>query len=673
MKHGVMGLVAFFLVAQTAAGQEAPELRRGSWAAFQQATDVLAADGSVLWQAAEGEVVRVRLVREGWAVVASSLPGSGEGRVPVAALRLASEEEHMRWVKAADSCASAPTVATPPKPEVLREEPSEDEVAALEAQEPPPCGPAPPSSPLPVPAVQGAVVGWFVPGRAAQLASLVQVPDGTVILAGTMEEAAGGWKVRGWGQSEPPRAGRLTFLARLPARLDGPPELVMFSEQELAEPRLLRAGGGSVWLWAHHAGQELGGGIPGAASYLLRFDPALRRLERLLALGAEPQDFVVDGAGRPVVLTRGRPRHGGAQLVRYYSQGHFLRPWNDSPDGGPRPRIPLDFSSPALAEGPFALWARGSETLPDFPTPLGPWGAEPNAGQPIAWTNVAAGRNPIRDADLKPEALAIQHDGQLLVCGTIPFHMGFPDFDPFLLHFSAEGRLLWANCFLSGLLSEPDQKTQALAVDPISGDILVCYWQHGNNVQTLLLAPDGWLNRFTGTSGNIKITWLGRVEAKTGRLKASTYLYARKPEQRNPNWPDLNSVGVEDMKVSLTQRVFLVGSTTINLPTTSNAMIPWVGEGGVHPMLVVLEPGLHAPTYSTYLSPGQGDATHVAVLGGEVALIAGTHQTTGTPLPVRGLENFDWLSAEPPAGQDQGLFLAIIPIPDQVPSWSFEN
>jgi hypothetical protein len=251
--------------------------------------------------------------------------------------------------------------------------------------------------------------------------------------------------------------------------------------------------------------------------------------------------------------------------------------------------------------------------------------------------------------------------------------MGNPDFDPFLMSFSPEGKLRWTNCFLTGLLSEPDQKTQALEIDPTNGDILVCYWQHGNNQKTLLLDPHGWLNKFTGTNGNIKISWIGRVDADSGKLKNSTYIHSQMPNPKNPRWPDLNSSGVSAMRVDGNGRIYAGGGTTISFPTTSNAFLPGVTEFGGHPMLVVLRPDLSAPHYSTYLSAGQGAVNHLAILPGGAALCAGKHSTEGTALPVSNTKSLPFLSESPPAGQKDGLFLAIIPIPADEADWSFNN
>jgi hypothetical protein len=442
--------------------------------------------------------------------------------------------------------------------------------------------------------------------------------------------------------------------------------------ESLGELRTASQGGG-IWAAAGKVGETPGGKESTKADQaLVHFSADLKSVVRTIPILPKVKDFAVDAANRPVVLDAPKSRTGGAFLVRYFASGYHERLWPDAPDGSTR-RLKIDFSSPALADGPFAIWAKKAESLPDFPTPLGPWGGAPNAGQPIVWTNVKSGQNPIRGANLTPGALALDREGNILVAGTIPFHMGHPDFDPFLLKFSPSGRLLWNNCFLNGLLSEPDQKVQALVIDPSNGDILVSYWQHGNNKQTLLVPENAWLSRFTGTNGNIKITWIGRVDAASGKLRASTYLYAQMPESKNPKWPDLNSVGLSALGVTSQSWVCAAGGTTICLPTTSNAIIPSVSEYGGHPFFCVIEPDLTAPRYSTYLSAGQGGISHMVLCGDRVALLAGTHKTDGTPPPVTQAGHLAGLSATPPEGEPEATFLAIIPIPAEPDGWSFAN
>lgn len=666
---------AFFAGNLPVWSEEPEPLRRGSWAIFPEKTEILGADGAVVREAEKGEVVRVRIVRDGWAEVGSSFAELAGGRVPAAALRVATEEESAAWQETIET--RRDEVARLNEP--LNPVPPEEQEAALEAAEPDyqprPLRTASSSAPAPVKEV---TVGWFSPGANTQVHSTTRTADGHIWISGSVKPPVTHPKARGW-QSESwepwldadiPNA----FLARISPDAQTLLDLVIFSPEELHEVAELRpaANGLDVWVVARNPGAmfELGAAGRGP-SVLLEFAADLRSWKRVLPLSFRVNDFFVDGANRPVVLARGGNRHGGAFLTRHFSEGFFERKWSDAPDG-PARRLILDFSSPFFAGGPFALWAQRSEKTPDFPTPLGPWGSPPNAGQPMKWTNVRSGRNPIRAADLKPELLTSDREGNILVSGTIPFHMGFPDFDPFLISLTPDGRVRWVNTFLSGLLSEPDQQTLDIKIDPSNGDIIASYWQHGNNVETFLLDPNGWITRFTGTRGNISITWIGRVEADSGKLKNSTYVFSRSPNPANPGWPDVNSATISEMQVNERGMIFAAFGTTIAFPVTDNAFLPLVEEYGVHPALAVIKPDLSGPVYSTYLSSGQGLARHIELLEGNTAFLVGTHSTDGTPLDVTGPLP-EYLSKEAPEGET-GVFMAIVPVPiDPEVGWSWRE
>ncbi len=667
--------VLVWLGVVVATAEEAGALRRGGYAVIAEETDILGMDGSVVRKSLAGEVIRIRRVEADKAEFTSARPDLPGGSVPLTALTPASAEAYTAWVEMAEREAELARQQLAP----LQPDPSPEDEAALETAEA--SLPAPPAPPAATPAeltLREPVLGWFAPGADTRVTHLAQSPDGSIFLAGSARPPFTMPGVRAWSGAlptadttdSPPHV----FLARLAPDLKSFSAFVVFPPEDLGAVDDLEAvPDGSLWVAARRASEALAGpDATKAQTFLLHFDPALSSVVRSMALLADVHNVRIDAQGRPIVLTSSPKRSGGGFLTRYFSQGRYERVWPEAPDGATR-RLKLDFSSPALADGPFALWAKKSEVYPDMPTPIAPWGSPSNAGEPMVWTNVSSGKNPIRGADLKPEALCLDKEGHIIVAGTIPFHMGNPDFDPFLMRFTPEGKLLWTNCFLDGLLSEPDQKTQALAVDPSNGDILVAYWQHGNNRQTLLLDPNGWLNKFTGTNGNIKITWIGRVDATTGILKNSTYFYAQMPDSKNPRWPDLNSVGVNAMQVADNGRVYTAGATTISMPTTTNAFLPYVNEYGGHPMFAVLRPDLSAPHYSTYLSAGKGDVQHLAILPGGAALCIGRHETQGAALPVANVSDFPYLADSHPSAAEEAVFFAIMPVPEEEAEWSFNN
>ncbi len=655
----IFPLLLLAIAACAALAQEPGSLRRGSYAVFAGEGEILSQDNRVIRRASEGEVVRIRAMSGGWAEIGSAIESLSGGKTKLENLKPSTEEANAAWITAG----TARIEAERKKVESLERAPSPDEDAALESEDnlrpPIPIAAMPADRPVDSP-----VMGWFAPGRGATISGLQPGTDGSVYISGTIAPPFHMSGIRGWQSESPDSEGApLPFIARLDPDLETIADFVVFLPSELGPIDQLRFDPeGGVWAAARGAGDAVAGAEAGQSDrFLIRFSRDLRAVERVLPISHKVKGFALDSRNRPVVLRGSSGRSGGGLLVRYFTQGRFERAWPEAPDGLAR-RLVLDFSSPALANGPFAIWANRADVFPDFPTPLAPWGSPANAGKPVTWTHAPNGLNPIRGADLKPEVLAIDREDCVLVAGTIPFNMGNPDFDPFLLRFSPTGKLLWANCFLGGLLSEPDQKAQALAVDPSNGDILVSYWQHGNNVQTLLLDPRGWMSKFTGNSGNLKISWIGRIDAATGVLKNSTYLHATLPESANTDWPDLNSSAISDMSIDVSGRVYIAGETATAFPTTDGAFLKDINERGLHPMFAVLRPDLSGPVYSTYLSSGIGAVHHLVLLPGAVVL-AGTHETVGPALPVRGSRKF--LSDKPPRDTKEGAFLAILPLPKE--------
>ena len=84
--------------------------------------------------------------------------------------------------------------------------------------------------------------------------------------------------------------------------------------------------------------------------------------------------------------------------------------------------------------------------------------------------------------------------------------------------------------------SSPDQYVDGLAIDYSmslpNSRLVVNARAHGNNVESLWegnsieanSGTNGFQNRFTGTSGNIHISWLGKLDTNDGSLYNSTYV-----------------------------------------------------------------------------------------------------------------------------------------------------
>ncbi len=120
---------------------------------------------------------------------------------------------------------------------------------------------------------------------------------------------------------------------------------------------------------------------------------------------------------------------------------------------------------------------------------------------------------------------------------------GNPDFEPAVMKMDSEGALLWWSRLYHEVRSDgsihnssPDQYIDALAIDyalPLPNSSLVVNARcHGNNVEnlwegnTIAADPDlySYQNQFTGSTGNIHISWLGKLDTENGDLQHSTYL-----------------------------------------------------------------------------------------------------------------------------------------------------
>jgi hypothetical protein len=163
------------------------------------------------------------------------------------------------------------------------------------------------------------------------------------------------------------------------------------------------------------------------------------------------------------------------------------------------------------------------------------------------------------------------------------FHIGFntnsrfwdapankvqPDFEPAVAAFDADGSLLWWSRLYHEVidannngqvdsgetrLSPPDQYIDSLAVDysqdSASGNLVVLARTHGNAVSNLWNGDEvaihpgeqAFHNRFTGTEGNIHISWVGKLALADGTLRRATYMggFFRKIIDGKGNWPSI--------------------------------------------------------------------------------------------------------------------------------------
>ena len=255
---------------------------------------------------------------------------------------------------------------------------------------------------------------------------------------------------------------------------------------------------------------------------------------------------------------------------------------------------------------------------------------------------------------------------------------GNPDFEPAVIAMDETGALKWWSRLYHEITpagdtvnSSPDQYVDFLAIDysqPVSNaDIVVLARCHGNNVEnfwegnTIAAFPgqSAFQNQFTGSSGNIHISWLGKLDLDDGQLQASTYVaeYANgmngtSGSMSDPNmdgwpspnsgWPEVNTTRGHDLEVLENGAVAIVavGRRTI---TTSNAFQKMIkaseGSSTWNNFIRIYEPDFSGVKYSTLLvgqwnhSDGKGgdntDISGVFPIGMDGFIAVGKHEADG--------------------------------------------
>lgn len=138
---------------------------------------------------------------------------------------------------------------------------------------------------------------------------------------------------------------------------------------------------------------------------------------------------------------------------------------------------------------------------------------------------------------------------------------GNPDFEPAVVAMNANGSLKWWDRLYRETTanSSPDQYVDGLAIDHLNNRLVVLARTHGNNTINLCrgneisasLSGDGFQRQFTGTNGNIHISWLGAFNLADGRVRAATYVAeyiegstsfgAAHPDALLGGWPNPNA------------------------------------------------------------------------------------------------------------------------------------
>ncbi|MDX2177574.1 MAG: hypothetical protein SF028_14000 [Candidatus Sumerlaeia bacterium] len=288
---------------------------------------------------------------------------------------------------------------------------------------------------------------------------------------------------------------------------------------------------------------------------------------------------------------------------------------------------------------------------------------------------------------------------------TNAFYLGFsfksvlpggnPDFEPAVVAFDADGSQRWWQRLYrewngdpatgSPLNSTPDQYVDALAIDYSEpegdGDLVVLARCHGNNVsnfwngnQVSTAANPGnpgysFHHQFTGTSGNIHISWLGRFRQSDGALQYASWnaeyaegaalgggLYTDPNLDGWPShqsgWPDLNTTRMAPgvLGTDAEGKVYVLARSARRSITTANAFqkMPKPAEGFsawnayvrvyAHQMTTLAYSSLLTGAWDTATQSGADNTTLEGVLPvANGVLVVGWHQATGTPAVAEGV------------------------------------
>lgn len=236
---------------------------------------------------------------------------------------------------------------------------------------------------------------------------------------------------------------------------------------------------------------------------------------------------------------------------------------------------------------------------------------------------------------------------------------GNPDFEPTVIAFDSSGsKQWWARLYKEASSnSSPDQYVDGLAIDyskpAASGSLAVLARSHGNNTINLWSGNSipsarvsdnpgyGFANQFTGTNGNIHVSWVGKLKLADGTLQYASWLtsYLRSDPlgqaaygdpnldgwaSHNAGWANLNTTRCRsDVKTDLSGRVYVICSGQRSV-TTRNAFqkMPKPNQGsypGWADFVRVYSPRLETLAFSSLLtgawdSSGNG-AGNIALTG----------------------------------------------------------
>jgi hypothetical protein len=239
-----------------------------------------------------------------------------------------------------------------------------------------------------------------------------------------------------------------------------------------------------------------------------------------------------------------------------------------------------------------------------------------------------------------------------------------PDFEPAVIKMDSSGALQWWSRLYHEIspqgdtsVSLPDQYIDALGIDYSTNQLVVGARSHGNNTVNLWNGNQifdnpgahGFKNQFTGTQGDIHVSWLGKLRLDNGKLRHSTYvaemseatgnLGTTHPDPNldgwpdpNTGWPNLNTtyIAKNALKVSSSGEVCLAGKGRRTITTTNawqKMVKPFYGGSSCwNDFVRVYDSEFNIPLYSS-LVVGVWDTLSQA--GGANTNIFGVHKANG--------------------------------------------
>lgn len=191
------------------------------------------------------------------------------------------------------------------------------------------------------------------------------------------------------------------------------------------------------------------------------------------------------------------------------------------------------------------------------------------------------------------------------IVGNLKKGKSFPAFDYFLARYSADGEVRWStNLYQAGDgVHTPDQKPLDLAYDPKQDAVYVLAHQHGSNLYR-------FKGELVGDTGNLMISWLGKVRASDGGLEAGWYFqnnrlgnFAAGGVPKSPPYPQLAGNALRRVRIGPDGGIFVAGSAGAKMWTTDDALQTWPADqsGGGQGALLELSPDLSKVRYASCL------------------------------------------------------------------------